>query len=79
MTRVEGLIWALALALVLWLSAPRLRAEPAPETGSDAPPSQDMLEFLADWETADGQWLDPLILETQDDTTQEQTQGDNPS
>jgi hypothetical protein len=29
-------------------------------------PSQDLLEFLGSFETADGEWLDPLALETLD-------------
>ncbi len=29
----------------------------------EAMPSLEMLEFLADWETVDGQWIDPAILE----------------
>ena len=26
-------------------------------------PSLEMLEFLADWETTDGKWIDPAILQ----------------
>lgn len=29
----------------------------------DSVPPMELLEFLADWETTDGQWVDPLELE----------------
>ena len=31
--------------------------------GDDSLPAMELLEFLADWETADGQWVDPLELD----------------
>ncbi len=43
----------LALLLVLQLSA-------AYAEESNAPPDADLLEFLGEWETADGDWFDPL-------------------
>lgn len=33
------------------------------EQENDDMPGLEMLEFLADWETADGQWIDPAILQ----------------
>lgn len=30
---------------------------------ADELPDADLLEFLADWETSDGQWIDPTTLE----------------
>lgn len=30
--------------------------------GDDSLPAMELLEFLADWETTDGQWVDPLEL-----------------
>ena len=33
------------------------------DTDEEALPGMALLEFLADWETADGQWLDPVDLE----------------
>lgn len=29
-------------------------------------PGLEMLEFLADWETADGKWIDPAILQQEE-------------
>jgi len=31
-------------------------------------PATDFIEFLGEWETADGEWIDPNELETVDDT-----------
>ncbi len=58
----------LALALLLSLCAVTAQAEP-PETQDPAAeetelPSMDFLEFLGEWETEDGGWVDPLELET---------------
>jgi len=42
--------------------------------GPDAPPSEELLEFLGEWETPDGEWIDPQgisqmdIPETNDET-----------
>ena len=36
------------------------------EQVNDDIPSLEMLEFLADWETADGQWIDPAILQQEE-------------
>lgn len=38
------------------------RAALAEQLNEDIP-SLEMLEFLADWETADGKWIDPAILQ----------------
>jgi len=45
--------------LVIILISITARAE------ADAPDTE-LLEFLADWETADGQWIDPSSLEDSD-------------
>ncbi|HED17779.1 MAG TPA: hypothetical protein ENI64_13325 [Gammaproteobacteria bacterium] len=36
------------------------------EQKDDDSPGLEMLEFLADWETADGQWIDPAILQQEE-------------
>jgi hypothetical protein len=33
----------------------------------DGLPGMALLEFLAEWETADGQWIDPVELDEADD------------
>ena len=40
-------------------------------------PSMELLEFLGDWETQDGEWLDPLQLleEIEVETRQKQDEG----
>lgn len=30
---------------------------------AEEPPSIELLEFLAEWQTGDGEWLDPAVLE----------------
>jgi len=52
----------LSLILVSVTGARPGFAEPA----SDDIPGLEMLEFLADWETGDGQWIDPAILQQQE-------------
>ena len=54
-----------ATALTALLLTTAATAQPAPdadEEAPDAPPSLELLEFLADWESADGQWVDPRHL-----------------
>jgi hypothetical protein len=64
--RVAGaLIIALIIGLIIGsisIARPALGGESqaAPETD---PPSQALLEFLGEWETGDGEWIDPTILE----------------
>jgi hypothetical protein len=36
---------------------------PAQQPESEEPASLELLEFLAEWETADGEWIDPEMLE----------------
>jgi hypothetical protein len=33
------------------------------EPAASAPPDPELLEFLGSFETADGRWLDPLVLD----------------
>ncbi len=61
------LLVSLLLAGLLLIS-PAQGDEVRPEEEPD-PPSAELLEFLADWETADGGWLDPMefMEETSED------------
>ena len=43
-------------AVTLW--QPALAVDDSEQT-----PSLEFLEFLGDWESADGEWIDPLALE----------------
>ncbi len=45
------------LLLVALLAAPR----PGPEEDAP-PPNRELLEFIASFQTADGEWIDPLSL-----------------
>lgn len=47
---------------VLMLLAVHVHAETGQATMEELP-SAELLEFLADWETEDRQWLDPLEVE----------------
>lgn len=48
--------------IVMLLSISSLTAE---ESGMNDSPSIDFLEFLGDWETDDGEWIDPEELENE--------------
>lgn len=72
----KGPLWSLLLLLGL-LSAPAMAQDPdqarksAPQEKTEAP-SLEFLEFLGDWETDDGEWIDPEELEQITLTDQEQ-------
>jgi len=51
------------LLLLMILFSPLLQAQAEQE---DEIASLDLLEFLGEWETGDGQWLDPADLEDND-------------
>ena len=58
-------LWGIVLLLGL-LSAPVFAQEPdkAREKSEESEmPSLEFLEFLGDWETEDGEWIDPEELE----------------
>ena len=38
----------------------------------DGLPGMALLEFLAEWETADGQWIDPVELDETDDPSMDE-------
>lgn len=54
------------LVVALWLllgSMPAAGdADPAAAIAEE-PPSMALLEFLGEWETQDGEWIDPTVLE----------------
>ena len=56
-------LWSTILLLGL-LSSPTFAQEPD-QAGSEESeiPSLELLEFLGDWETDDGEWIDPEELE----------------
>ena len=62
-------LWSAVLLLGL-LSSPALAqetaigktADPSAEVDTETP-SMELLEFLGDWETADGEWIDPEEME----------------
>ena len=58
-------LWSIVLLLGL-LSSPALAQEPEQDRKSiedTEMPSLEFLEFLGDWETDDGEWIDPEELE----------------
>ncbi|MEE8259450.1 MAG: hypothetical protein V3R14_00475 [Nitrospinaceae bacterium] len=69
-------LWSTVLLLGL-LNSPALAQEPqqvresAPKENTEMP-SLELLEFLGDWETEDGEWIDPEELEQIAITDQEQ-------
>ena len=72
--------WLKAYFLLSWLLAGLFLVRPAQaeetrqEEETDSP-SAELLEFLADWETSDGEWVDPLEL-VEDTETDEARRGD---
>jgi len=67
-------LWITVLLLGL-LSSPAFAQEPGQVregTEESEMPSLEFLEFLGDWETEDGEWIDPEELEQIALTTQEQ-------
>ena len=67
-------LWSTVLLLGL-LSSPALAQAPGqvgtPQENMETP-SLEFLEFLGDWETDDGEWIDPEELEQISLTDQEQ-------
>ena len=71
-------LWSAVLLLGL-LSTPALAQEPGQvreESENTEMPSLEFLEFLGDWETDDGEWIDPEELEQIVLTDQEQENED---
>ena len=62
-------LWSAVLLLGL-LSVPAFAQEPAP--GRETSEDTEFLEFLGNWETDDGEWIDPEELEQIALTDQEQ-------
>lgn len=59
----KAYLWSTIL-LLGWLSPPVFAQEPEPAgTEESEMPSLELLEFLGDWETDDGEWIDPEELE----------------
>ncbi|MCG7874478.1 MAG: hypothetical protein N0C81_13415 [Candidatus Thiodiazotropha lotti] len=62
-------------SLLLFLTTSAVLAGEA-QSGTEEPPSMELLEFLGGFETPEGDWLDPLLLvddrqAQQDDVVQE--------
>ena len=69
-------LWS-ALLLSGLLSSPTFAQEPEQATSEESEaPSLEFLEFLGDWETDDGEWIDPEELEQIALTDQEQEEED---
>lgn len=63
-----------ALLLVALLGV----ARPSPEDDAP-PPNRELLEFIASFQTADGEWIDPLSLpETQQEKSEDESEEDKP-
>ena len=51
------------LIFMMIMLSPLLQAE---TEGNEEAPTLELLEFLGEWETSDGQWIDPAVLEDED-------------
>jgi len=72
-------LWSTILLLGL-LSSPAFAQEPGQSRESSEEteiPSLELLEFLGDWETDDGEWIDPEELEHIALTDQEQEENED--
>ena len=66
---LTGRYWAL-LSLCLLCGNAGAQTEAEEESGEEVDPiSLEFLEFLGEWETADGVWLDPTELDDESDDT----------
>ena len=71
-----GRYWAL-LGLCLLCGNPSAQTETEEESGEEIDPvSLEFLEFLGEWETANGEWLDPTELDSESDDTPAPEDGD---
>jgi len=57
---LTGFRWLQVLLMLAIFTAGRTAFA---EQATEDIPSLEMLEFLADWETSDGQWIDPAVLQ----------------
>ncbi len=80
--QVKNILWI--LSLILWNlfplgvfaeDSPQDKGKPSDQDIEDEVPSMELLEFLADFETDEGQWLDPEDLDQID--LPEPKQGEN--
>jgi hypothetical protein len=74
----KGPLWSTVLLLGL-LNSPAWALEPGQIGASQEnieTPSLEFLEFLGDWETDDGEWIDPEELEQMVITDQDQQNED---
>lgn len=66
MVAVPAQRWLIAVTLVLPLTTGAAPREAEPVAGSLPAPSKEMLLYLAEFEDADGQWVDPLEVTRED-------------
>lgn len=63
-----------------WLAAPAWAQQPETDAGKEEElPSMELLEFLGEWETEDGEWIDPEELDEIALTGQEQKDDNAPN
>ncbi len=55
--------WPARVMMLLLISQSTALAE---SRVSEDSPSLEFLEFLGEWETSDGEWIDPAMLESDD-------------
>ncbi len=60
----------LSLTFVFWVLCTPVYGEPPPNdqggNGNDVSPTLELLEYLGEFETEDGEWIDPEELEQMD-------------
>ena len=73
----------MSVPLMIWLVTPLTGLSLLSAAKAAEAPSLELLEFLGDWETSDGEWQDPLelmkeldVLETDSQTVKVEDGGD---
>ena len=68
-----GRLGRLCLVLLLTIGSGQVSGQEQIDLpGPDQPPSLELLEFLGEWQTDDGEWIDPAGLEHLDLPTEEE-------
>lgn len=57
----------IAAAVGLCLGCVPILSPAGEEDGEPAQPDMELIEFLGTWETADGEWVDPMALKEMDE------------
>jgi len=75
MRKHSTLVLAIGLSLVLRVAT--VFAQDSDKAADDEATDMELLEFIGEWETADGSWVDPMALQQELETSQQQNSAVN--